>query len=318
VPAAHRRAAVPALLAAGIILATVQAARGDCPGADPEALDWLDRMGRSVHQLSYQGVVTLQRGGDDMQVMQVAHRIEGDATTEQLVRLTGQGVRVDRRGHPLSCVHPGHQLLRIGERLRSGDCGLAESYRFSLDGRDRIAGRNAVRLRVEPRDMYRLGYILYLDSTTGLLLKTETLGSDGLILEKYQFASLSYGDGAPGTTDVEHVHHAGHPHPGEPSLDSPVGREWSLRWLPGGFEATDAPQGLSGRRTYTDGLAVFSVFLEHLDSEIRSGEGVAREGGTISYTRGMTLSGEPVLVTVIGEIPVNAARMVASSVSWVR
>jgi sigma-E factor negative regulatory protein RseB len=45
---------------------------------------------------------------------------------------------------------------------------------------------------------------------------------------------------------------------------------------------------------------------------------VVRSGSTTSYSRGMALSGEPVLVTVVGEVPVNTARMVADSVKWVR
>ena len=71
-------------------------------------------------------------------------------------------------------------------------------------------------------------------------------------------------------------------------------------------------------RSYTDGLAVFSVFLEELGREMRPGEGVVRRGATISYTRGMQLAKTPVLVTVIGEIPVNTARMVADSIGWAR
>jgi sigma-E factor negative regulatory protein RseB len=31
----------------------------------------------------------------------------------------------------------------------------------------------------------------------------------------------------------------------------------------------------------------------------------------------MRIAGQPVLVTVIGEVPVNTARMVADSVNWV-
>ena len=87
--------------------------------------------------------------------------------------------------------------------------------------------------------------------------------------------------------------------------------------MPRGFTATDRPAPGGARRTYTDGLAVFSVFLEHLGREIRSGEGVARNGATTSYTRGMHFAGGPVLVTVIGEVPVNTARMVADSVAGV-
>ena len=54
--------------------------------------------------------------------------------------------------------------------------------------------------------------------------------------------------------------------------------------------------------------------LQCFRCEMRAGEGVARSGGTTSYTRGMRLSGQPVLVTVIGEVPVNTARMVADSI----
>ena len=53
-----------------------------------------------------------------------------------------------------------------------------------------------------------------------------------------------------------------------------------------------------------------------LDGDIRPGEGYVREGGTTSYTRGGRLGDVAVLVTVIGEVPLNTARMVANSVTW--
>jgi sigma-E factor negative regulatory protein RseB len=85
--------------------------------------------------------------------------------------------------------------------------------------------------------------------------------------------------------------------------------------VPSGFTLTDAATDDGRRRTYTDGLAAFSVFLEPLRGDIQPGEGMARQGSTTSYTRGMTLNDRPVLVTVIGEVPVNTARMVADSVT---
>jgi sigma-E factor negative regulatory protein RseB len=63
---------------------------------------------------------------------------------------------------------------------------------------------------------------------------------------------------------------------------------------------------------------VFSVFLEQLPRELRPGEGLTRLGSSLSYTRGMHLADRPVLVTVIGEVPVNTARMVADSIRVVR
>ena len=287
----------------------------DCPGADPAALVWLDRMSRSLHEVSYHGVVTLQRG-EELQVIQVSHAVNGESASEQLTKLTGQGAQVERTDHPLHCVHPGHRLLQIGAELQGGDCGIGQHYRFRVDEGGRIAGRNAVRIYVEPRDMYRFGYVMDLDRETGLLLKTLTVGPGDKVLERFQFASLSLGQQPVAAAGVNVVHRAQHP----PISDDRVGTTagWVVQWVPSGFIDTDSPVQAAGRRTYTDGLAVFSVFMEELGREIRPGEGVVRNGGTVSDTRGLELSGRPVLVTVIGEVPVNTARMVADSVGWAR
>lgn len=288
-----------------------------CPGADSDALAWLDRMSRSINQVSYHGVVTLQRGGD-MQVMQISHAVDGDSTRERLTQLTGQGAQVVRPDHPLSCIHPGHRLLRVSAELQAGRCGIAEYYRFSVGDGERVAGRKAVQVRIDPRDMYRYGYVMELDRETGLLLKTETIGRGNRSLEKFQFANLAFDGEFPETTEVNVVHQAQHPLPAGTSPDTLAAGSWGVHWVPLGFTVTDTPRDTPLRRTYSDGLAVFSVFLEQLDREIRSGEGVVRSGSTVSYTRGMQLDGRPVLVTVIGEVPVNTARMVADSVRWAR
>ena len=120
----------------------------------------------------------------------------------------------------------------------------------------------------------------------------------------------------PASGPAEVVHEAQHPDADGPVVASTVDRAWTVDWLPGGFAATDSSLGNSGRRTYTDGLAVFSVFLEDLNVEMHPGEGLIRQGATTTYTRGLHVAGQPVLVTVIGEVPVNTARMVADSVSW--
>lgn len=302
------------LSALALALLSLQPAAQDCPDADAVALEWLKKMSRSSHEVSYQGVVTFQRG-DDMQVMQVSHSVANGTSSESLTQLTGQGARVVRVDHPLHCVHPGHKLLQVGDQLEAGKCGVSSHYRFSVGEGERIAGRKAVRISVQPKDMYRYGYILELDRKTGLLLKIETLGRGQKTLEKFQFADVSFTGETTVPADVETVHRANHPDPArESAVLSAVG--WSTHWIPEGFMVTDSPEQDMSRRTYTDGLAVFSVFLEQLSEQIKPGEGVVRRGGTLSYTRGMVLSGAPVLVTVIGEVPLNTARMVADSIRW--
>ncbi len=299
------------------VSAAASGAQAACPETDAVALEWLDRMSRSMREVSYQGVITLQRD-DEMQVMQVSHSVDDGQSSERLTELTGQGAQVERSAHALDCIHPGDQLLRLGTQLQANHCGIAEQYRLSVADGERVAGRQAVRLTIEPRDMYRFGYVMALDRETGLLLKSQITSHGQTTLETTQFAHIAYIDALPAVSDVDVIHEAQHPHPERPTSKAAVARDWIVGWVPRGFAATDSHVGTGGRRTYTDGLAVFSVFLEDLDREMRPGEGLVRQGGTTIYTRGMLLAQQPVLVTVIGEVPVNTARMVADSLDWVQ
>ncbi|WP_241521116.1 MucB/RseB C-terminal domain-containing protein [Kineobactrum sediminis] len=308
---------VKASLLLSLILVPLLAPLGvaaTCTDADREALAWLAKMSRSHHQQAYHGVITLQRG-DDMQVMQVVHSVADGHISERLTRLTGQGAQVIRAGHPLDCRHPGQHILEHNKELASASCELARYYRFQMVRGERIAGRQAVKMHVQPRDLYRYGHVLELDRETGLLLRNSTIGAGDKLLERFQFADIAYGESPVTGIDIDIVHPAQHP---RATVDKTAGPEtgpaWSVKWLPGGFQATDEATGQDQRRTYTDGLAVFSVFLETLPRPIQPGEGVVREGSTISYTRGMRLAKWPVLVTVIGEVPLNTARMVADSI----
>ena len=305
------------LIALLSLLATTGAAAAVCSDTDAVALEWLDKMSKNMREVNYQGVVTLQRD-DEMQVMQVSHFVDHGRSSERLTELTGQGAQVARLEHPLDCLHPGDNLLRLNEMLQEDRCGIAEQYRFSVVDDERVAGRKTLRINIQPRDIYRFGYAMFLDRETGLLLKSQTISHDHRTLETTQFAQISYTDDVPATSDVDVVHEAQHPHPESPSVNVASTRHWTIGWVPSGFSATDSSLGINGRRTYTDGLAVFSVFLENLDQQIRPGEGQVMQGGTITYTRGRHLGGQPVLVTVIGEVPLNTARMVADSVAWVQ
>lgn len=293
------------LLTAGVAMAAA-----DCPSLDPKVEALLRAMSSNAARVEYSGVVTLQRGAD-MQVMKLSHRVDGGRATDVLSRLTGQDARVLRSGHATGCMHPGHQLLRSASAAKNGICGLAASYRFRIDDGDRIAGRDALRLRVEPLDMYRFGYVFEIDRDTALMLKSTTMSGDQRVLEQFQFASLAMTAEPIGEAPVEF--RARHPHPDD-AAGVTAGPDWDVAWLPAGFVATDAAPKASPRKSFTDGFASFSVFLEPLGTAIKPGEGVERQGSTVAYTRGVMLRQRPVLITVLGEVPTNTARMVADSV----
>lgn len=282
----------------------------NCESLDPQVGALLKAMSSNAQRVDYSGVVTLQRGGD-MQIMELSHRVVDGTATDDLARLTGQDARVERSAHATGCVHPGLRLLGAEGNFESTLCQLSRLYRFRLSPGERVAGREARRLRVEPLDMYRFGYIFELDTDTALMLKSSTMAPDQRVLEQFQFASLKLAPGPASQAAVQHQ--ASHPHPLEVG-HLREGPAWDVAWLPDGFLATDSAPLVSQRKSYTDGLATFSVFVELLGTAIKPGEGVERQGSTVAYTRGVMLQNRPVLVTVLGEIPTNTARMVADSV----
>jgi sigma-E factor negative regulatory protein RseB len=289
-----------------------------CDAVDEEALQWVDRMSHSLRETSYQGVFTYQHG-NSVQSMRIRHSVRGNIESEEVTGLSGTATRVVRAKHPLDCIHPGHRLLRIGKSFsQSGsDCGITALYRLKLGEQMRVAGRQAVSLHILPRDMYRYGYQMALDFETGLLLKTQTNALDGKVLERFQFADLQIGDFEGEGTQVEVMHQASHPDHGAPASPGQSAQvQWQVHWVPEGFVLTDGRPASGRDKSYTDGLALFTVFLELLPELVQPGEGRARQGGTTAYTRGMAVAGKPVLVTVLGEVPINTARMVADSVRW--
>ena len=91
---------------------------------------------------------------------------------------------------------------------------------------------------------------------------------------------------------------------------------WRPQWLPEGFVLLVAPRRPSDDvLTYSDGLAVLSVFVAA--SESQSAEtGRAAQGATVAVTRSMQLGGKSVVVTVVGEVPPATASRVVDSVVW--
>lgn len=306
------------MILAAFSFPAVVAAQDQCSGLDPTIQALLESMSSSALTIDYRGVVTLQRGGD-MQILEMSHRVVNGAQTETVTRLTGQDASVRRTRRSGNCIGSANDPLGSGQCAVSSVCELADVYRFRVSKGEMVAGRDAIRLRAEPLDMYRFGYVFELDRETALTLKSTTLSADQRVLEQFQFASLQMvarssdspnaGQGASRQSATE---------PMDASSDAPMpnrmGPKWEPSWVPEGFAATSETPMESQRKSYTDGLSSFSVFIEPLTVPINPGEGVEREGSTVAYTRCIEANQNPVLVTVVGEIPTNTARMVADSV----
>ncbi len=282
-----------------------------------DAVAWLERLSAGLAGQSYRGVFTYERGGHRESLRITRGLVDGEEY-ERLEYLDGEHREIIRRGDRLTCIHPGTRLIRIYQKhqaLRDGVAGVSDYYHLEIDGEDRIAGREAINLNVIPRDGYRFGYRLAVDRDTGLMLRSELIDPRGRILERFQFVILEV---VPLQEDwVVEARNGGVTAPGGPAdtADSSADPAWSPGWLPAGFELSmPLRQPDEDVQTFSDGMAVFSVFVEPGGAGVAEGE--ARQGGTVAYTRGIqTTDGSAYVVTVVGEIPRATARRIAASVA---
>lgn len=311
-----------------------------------DVLELLDRMSRSFRELSYRGSFSYQRG-DQIESLRIAHTVIDGEEYERLDYMDGDKREIVRKGHDLRCVHPGHQLVRFyhqQQSLKKADSGLSEYYRLTVTGESRLAGRVVKELDVSPADAHRFGFRLSLDKETGLLLRSELLAADGKVLERFQFVDITIGEpiAADFFEGAAHSYQASHLPPSVPAdhslrhvesagvakkasnspADSSDGRVWMVNWVPGGFATAVSNQRFmqGDMATFTDGLSVFSVFLEQdIDPStmINGTEGKAQRGATIAYSKALILAGQPHRVTVVGEIPASTAKRIALSVMLV-
>ncbi|MEX1237800.1 MAG: MucB/RseB C-terminal domain-containing protein [Pseudomonadales bacterium] len=280
---------------------------------------WLEKMRTALKEESYEGVFTYMRG-HRFDTVRVVHQFKDGVEVERLVQLNGEQREVLREGDEIICRHEKTDHIDLEHDVPLGPFTHAFNenlsnyqafYDFSLQGEDRIADHQAIKLSISPRHDDRYGYRLWLDKDTGLLLQSH-LVSRGRILEVFRFAQVDIGEpiepaNLAGNLDdfIEHNLTAM-----EPEAPEMVARpEWRVSWLPSGFRqiTTRGPN----RILFSDGIATISVFIERSNNS-QIDEAVTHMGGTVVLTR--RLEGSAGQITVVGEVPVDTAKKVAASV----
>ena len=178
-------------------------------------------------------------------------------------------------------------------------CELSAIYSFHLEPGPKVAGRPTISLHLRPRDGLRLGYRLALDDVSGLILKSESFSEEGKLLERHEYAALTV---TPKPDDVK------------PEGATALMQHLDIIGLPYGYKASLA-RGFEEKALFvSDGIAAATVVFEPLPDDLSPGEGAVRHGATLTYSRGSVVSGARILVTVIGEVPLAAARLIAEAV----
>ncbi len=317
-----RRFASTLLLLAIASLAQSQERGGAAPASDaagsrsPE--QWLQVVQQAARRLDYSGTMVYQQG-TEVRMSRIVHVFDGKVSHERLQPMDGRPREFIRNADEVKCLIPEAKRIVIERKARAESfpalaataaSELLQSYSVKVVGPERVGGFDCQVLEIRPRQADRYGYRLWVDRSTGLLLRSQTLGERGEVLEQMAFADVRVGGvdreqlKPSWTTEGWKVEEAAH---------RPVDLKeqgWRLT-PPSGFKALftvrrPMASGPALQAVYSDGLASLSVFIEPAAAP-GSSEAIASRGPINAYTRRLGDSD----VTVVGEIPAETARAVA-------
>lgn len=298
-----------------------------------EIENWLQKMHHASHMINYEGTFVYGQN-NELTSMKIIHSVDNAGEFERLISLDGSGREVIRSGNTVTCILPDKKSVVVEKSKPNSEyppkfpvtiTHLANYYNFHVAHDDRVAGREAKKLVIKPRDIYRYGHNLWVDSQTGLLLKDHLIGDKGDTVEQFMFTRVSY----PKTIEkddylkeIKSKKYTWHNAKELPSaVDSAKSMNWKVVQTPPGFMP-----GMKRHQNFTmsampvehfifsDGLASISVFVEKKMANSKNLIGSSTMGAVNAYGR---LVGDH-YVTVVGEVPHATVKMIGDSVVQVQ
>jgi len=271
----------------------------------------LSNMVQSFSVLSYQGIFVRSQGVE-MNSMKILHDVIDGSEYESLVDLDGDKIEVIRVDDSVICVYPDISFANTADPVTAplkqfkelnGE-RLLEGYTFELSNTvEVIAGRNAHKLSLVPKDSYRFGHDFWLDSENDFLLKHDTLDLQGKVIDRVQFTDITF---TPKLKKTDFVPRFGtysrHIVEVKPTTTD---NKWRFDWLPDGFAPVWRDARVLNEKTamllLSDGITSISVFVEPTDEE--TAYSVMEMGSTTVGEVSRALQTDILRLTIVGEVP---------------
>ena len=292
--------------------------------ASPSAEALLQQMQRAYHHYNFELSLIKVRQGD-IEPMRFSHAVLDKSEISHLIYLNGRPSEYFKRGDQISFFEAGHNPYTLTGARMPGlwsaflDMNLErvfESYDPVVTGRNRVAGLPVQVVRLAPKEANKYGFVVWLEQSSGLLLRLDLIDENGALVEQYMGIDLRVSPEPsswlkslaqaklPRAVTVAQAYQA-------PQLE--LG--WAPSWLPKGFSVMSTDRhplvGTDQVVDYmmiSDGLVDVSIYLAAAEAPM--GDELVRQGAT-SLLR--MLNDHKVEVTVVGEVPVPTAQRIAES-----
>ena len=351
---APARWAVPAILLIACSMALGQTSSGHAPApasavpADQDGLasqrtvgEWLMRMHAASTRRAYAGTFVVSSALGNLSTSRIWHVCDGEQQLERVDSLSGAPRTTLRRNDDVITFLPGLKLARTEKRdsfgmfpnlLRAVDSSIAEFYTARAVATDRAAGFDADVVHILPKDKLRFGYRIWSERKTGLVIKLQTLDTEGRVIEQSAFSELQLDAPVSKEKLVRMMANTGGYRVEKAAVipTTAATEGWALKQSVPGFKAisclkravdarSSATSGepVSPENTvqwiFSDGLATVSLFLEIYDRQRHVQEGVLALGATQSLTRHLSERDGDWWLTVLGEVPVHTLQAFVQS-----
>lgn len=296
--------------------------------------EWLMRMHEASRQRAYMGTLVVS-AGSTMSASRIWHVCDGVQQMERVETLTGAPRTTIRRNNEVITFVPGAKAAWLEKReslglfpelLRTPSNAIPEHYGVREQEPERVAGHLADVVEIVPKDEWRYGYRIWSEKKTGLVVKLQTLGEQGAVLEQVAFTELQLN--APVRMDklaqLMNDTKGYEVHKPELRKTTPEAEGWRLKEAVPGFLpmschtrkiADGAGKGPAPMQwVFSDGLASVSLFVEPFDPRRHGGERSDVTGATQSLTRRIG----DYWLTAMGEVPAPTLRRFALALERTR
>jgi len=292
---------------------------------------WLKKMHEAAHMLNYSGKFVFQQG-KQLSLMKIIHASENGSEYERLISLDDVGREIIRSNGIVTCILPDSKTVVVDKARPSHQFPpkfpmqineLKKQYHFMLDKTEMVAGRNTQKIVIVPADRYRYGHRLWIDTDTGLLLKTHLVDNRGDLLEQFMFTEIEFMESVP-----EHLlkprtvgdSYTWYESEQSEHVDADSESGWVARKLPAGFNSDMSRshkmpnKKLVRHMVFSDGLASVSIFIERTQKHATNLVGSSRMGAVNAYGRRLN----DYYVTAVGEVPNATVKLINESVVYER
>lgn len=335
------------LFAVALVLAAIgSAAASDAgvsvtPPARPIAAErsvneWLMRLHDASRNRSYVGTFVVSSAEGALSSARIWHACDGENQIEQVESLTGEPRMTFRKNDEVVTYLRDSKIARAEKReslsifpglLRAPDSAIADFYAAKMVGQERVAGLDTDVLLLQPKDKLRFGYRIWSEKKSGLVVKLQTVGLDGAVMEQAAFSELQLD--APvsvGKLARQMEKMQGYRlEKAEMKKTTAIAEGWMLSSPVAGFApmsclqraalpAGSAEPGKTMQWVFSDGLASVSLFVEAFDGGRHQREGVQAMAATHSLTQRMGAW----WLTAVGEVPPQTLKAFATKLERIK